>query len=128
MMRVIKLIFLIILFFIALISVFLFLVKISAYKNATSRNKYWNESISCYFIAYTPNYKYYGGVGRVLKLFSNQYFLLSIMKEKLRSSAWHFWEYQFSDHVAPEWSGDDVLYPSDHDWSGWTLHECKGPS
>lgn len=111
-----------------LIIIHLFLVKIFAYKNATSSNKYWNEANSCYFIAYTPNYKPYGGVGRVLKLFSNQSFFIVYNKENeiLRSSAWYFWEYQFSDQVEPEWSGIDVLYPSDQGWSEWTLHECNG--
>ncbi|MGE4802438.1 hypothetical protein AB8989_18900 [Yersinia hibernica] len=105
----------------------LFVIKVLAYKNATPSDKYWNKNNLCYFITYVPNYKPYGGVGRVLKLFSNQSFFVVYNKEneKIRSSAWYFWEYQFSDKIEPEWSGIDVLYPSDDGWSGWTLHECK---
>lgn len=108
-------------------TIVLFLIKVLAYKNATPSYKYWNEPNLCYFITYVPDYKPYGGIGRVLKLFSNQSFFIVYNKEneKLRSSAWYFWEYQFSDEIEPEWSGIDVLYPSDNGWSGWTLNECK---
>lgn len=87
----------------------------------------WNENNTCYAITYIPNYKPFGGVGRVLRLFSNQLFFVVYDKtgEKIKSSAWHFWEYQFSDLVAPGWSGIDFLYPSDSGFSGWTLPECK---
>ncbi|HIE9834433.1 TPA: hypothetical protein ACXRZR_004178 [Klebsiella variicola subsp. variicola] len=59
--------------------------------------------------------------------FSNQSFFVVYDKagEKIKSSAWNFWEYQFSDLVAPEWSGIGFLYPSDSGFSGWTLPECK---
>lgn len=87
----------------------------------------WNENNTCYAIIYIPNYKPFGGVGRVLRLFSNQSFFVVYDKtgEKIKSSAWHFWECQFSDLVAPGWSGIDFLYPSDSGFSGWTLPECK---
>ncbi|MFZ4833757.1 hypothetical protein [Rouxiella sp. Mn2063] len=127
MYKVIKSILLIILLVFFLFSTYLFYVKVLAYKNAVPSYKYWNDAGSCYFIAYTPNYKIYGGVGRVLRIFSNQSFFIVYNKEseELKSSAWYFWEYQFSDLVEPKWSGIDVLYPSDQGWSGWTLYECK---
>ena len=36
----------------------------------------WNENNTCYAIIYIPNYKPFGGVGRVLRLFSNQSFFV----------------------------------------------------
>lgn len=59
--------------------------------------------------------------------FQTNHFSLSMIKleKKIKSSAWYFWQYQFSDVVAPEWSGIDFLYPSDSGFSGWTLPECK---
>ncbi|WP_246169908.1 hypothetical protein [Yersinia canariae] len=127
MHKKIKLTLFIFLFLMALMMVGLFLIKILAYKNATPSAKYWNKSNACYFITYVPDYKPYAGIGRVLKLFSNQSFFIVYNKknEEMKSSAWYFWEYQFSDQIEPEWSGIDVLYPSDDGWSGWTLHECK---
>lgn len=108
------------------VSLTLFAIKILAYKNAKPSEKVLNDYKSCYFVAYIPNYKPYGGIGRVLRLFSNQSFFVVYNKsgEELRSSAWYFWEYQFSDLVAPGWSGIDFLYPSDHGLSGWTFREC----
>lgn len=112
-----------------LMFVALFAVKILAYRNAIPSQKYWNDSKVCYFIAYRPNYTPYGGVGRVLKFFSNQSFFTVYNQndKKLKSSAWYFWQYQFSDLIEPEWSGIDVLYPSDQGWSGWTFNECRLP-
>jgi hypothetical protein len=34
----------------------------------------WNENNTCYAITYILNFKPFGGVGRVLRLFSNQSF------------------------------------------------------
>ncbi|EAX0033706.1 hypothetical protein S510_003007 [Salmonella enterica subsp. arizonae] len=109
------------------LSLILFSIKILAYIKATPSEKMWNEKNTCYAITYIPNYKPFGGAGRVLRLFSNQSFFVVYDKtgEKIKSSAWYFWEYQFSDLVAPEWSGIDFLYPSDNGFSGWTLPECK---
>ncbi|MDM7240197.1 hypothetical protein, partial [Klebsiella grimontii] len=94
---------------------------------ATTGETLWNENNTCYAITYIPNYKPFGGVGRVLRLFSNQSFFVVYDKtgKKIKSSALHFWEYQFSDLVAPEWSVIDCLYPSDSGFSVWTLPECK---
>lgn len=127
MFRMFKLIAVPIFSIMLLTCVALLTVKILAYRNAIPGEKYWNESKTCYLITYRPNYKPYGGIGRILNLFSNQSFfaVYNINNEKLKSSAWHFWQYQFSDLVAPEWSGIDVLYPSDQGWSGWTFHECS---
>ncbi|WP_395300285.1 hypothetical protein V1599_14190 [Enterobacter sp. ECC-175] len=109
------------------ISIILLSIKTLAYKKATPSEKIWSEGSSCYAITYIPNHKPFGGVGRVLRLFSNQSFFVVYDKtgEKIKSSAWYFWQYQFSDLVAPEWSGIDFLYPSDSGFSGWTLPECK---
>ncbi|EOW6511202.1 hypothetical protein ACOZXQ_000928 [Cronobacter malonaticus] len=106
----------------------LFAIKILAYKTATPSGKIWNYSHSCYFISYIPNYKPFGITGRFLRLFSNQSFFIVYSKagDKLKSSAWYFWEYQFSDMVSPKWSGIDFVYPTDQGMSGWTLHECEG--
>ncbi|EKS7107843.1 hypothetical protein [Enterobacter ludwigii] len=66
------------------------------------------------------------GWGGYYVFFQINHFSLSMTKlEKMKSSAWHFWEYQFSDLVAPEWSGIDFLSPSDSGFSGWILPECK---
>jgi hypothetical protein len=43
---------------------------------ATDSEKIWNEDNSCYAITYIPDYKPFGGVGRVLRLFSNQSFFV----------------------------------------------------
>ncbi|ENE7664474.1 TPA: hypothetical protein ACSW2U_001503 [Enterobacter roggenkampii] len=87
----------------------------------------WNENNTCYAITYILNFKPFGGVGRVLRLFSNQSFFALYDKagEKIKNSAWYFWDYQFSDLVAPEWSGTDFLNPSDSGFSGWTLLGAK---
>lgn len=89
--------------------------------------KMWNENNTCYAITYILNFKPFGGVGRVLRLFSNQSFFALYDKagEKIKNSAWYFWDYQFSDLVAPEWSGTDFLNPSDSGFSGWTLLGAK---
>jgi len=109
------------------LSLILFSIKILAYIKATPSEKMWNENNTCYAITYIPNYKPFGGLGRVLRLFSNQSFFVVYDKSggKIKSSAWYFWEYQFSDLVAPEWSRIDFLYPSDSGFSGWTLPECE---
>ncbi|MEX5385352.1 hypothetical protein WCE10_20075 [Cronobacter muytjensii] len=109
------------------LSLIFFSIKILAYIKATPGEKMWNENNTCYAITYIPDYKPFGRVGRILRLFSNQSFFAVYDKfgEKIKSSAWYFWEYQFSDLVAPEWSGIDFLYPSDSGFSGWTLPECK---
>ncbi|MHA1091519.1 hypothetical protein ACR9H3_05250 [Enterobacter ludwigii] len=126
MLSSIKLIVKLILCFFVSLSIILLSIKTLTYKKSTSSEKIWNEVNSCYAITYIPDYKPFGGVGRVLRLFSNQSFSLSMTKlEKMKSSAWHFWEYQFSDLVAPEWSGIDFLSPSDSGFSGWILPECK---
>ncbi|EOJ6001645.1 hypothetical protein ACM36D_002539, partial [Cronobacter sakazakii] len=104
----------------------LFTIKILAYKTAAPSGKIWNYSHSCYFVSYSPNYKPFGIAGRFLRFFSNQSFFIVYSKDgdKLKSSAWYFWEYQFSDMVSPKWSGIDFIYPTDQGVSGWTLYEC----
>lgn len=117
---------LILCFFVSL-SIILLSIKTLTYKKSTSSEKIWNEVNSCYAITYIPDYNPFGGVGRVLRLFSNQSFFVVYDKTggKIKSSVWQFLEYQFSDLVAPEWSGIDFLYPSDSGFSGWTLPESK---
>lgn len=115
------------LFFFLSLSIALLFIKILAYKKSTASEKMWNENGACYAITYLPNYKPFGGVGRVLRLFSNQSFFVAYDKsgEKLKSSAWYFWEYQFSDLVEPEWKGINFIYPTDSGLSGWNISECK---
>ena len=74
------------------LSLILFCIKILAYIKATPSEKMWNENNTCYAITYIPNYKPFGGVGLVLRLFSNQSFFVVYDKtgEKIKSSAWHF--------------------------------------
>lgn len=51
------------------LSLIIFSIKILAYVKATPSEKMWNENNTCYAITYIPNYKPFGGVGRVLRLF-----------------------------------------------------------
>lgn len=127
MHRFIKKIFCFMLISVLFFFVLLMAIKIMAYQNALKKDSIWNRDNKCELITYIPDYRLYGGIGRVLRLFSNQSFFVVYDKtgEKIKSSAWHFWEYQFSDLVAPGWSGIDFLYPSDSGFSGWTLPECK---
>jgi len=92
MFRILKLTGVTIFAFFMLICAVLLSVKILAYRNAVVSERYWNESKTYYFIAYRLNYKPYGGIGRVLKLFSNQSFFAVYNKsdKKLKSSAWYF--------------------------------------
>jgi len=112
--------------FISLFTI-LFSIKVLAYIKATPIEKMWNENETCYAITFIPNYKPFGGVGRILRLFSNQSFFVVYDKsgKKIKSSAWYFWEDQYSDLVEPEWSGVGFMYPSEKGFSGWILPECK---
>lgn len=126
MFYLIKLLSKIIFSMVGVIALTLFTVKCLAYINAIPHEKGWNDNKYCYFVTYIPDYKPYGAMGRILNMSSNQSFFVVYNKsgEKLRSSAWYFWEYQFSDLVAPEWAGIHFIYPTARGWSGWTLHEC----
>lgn len=64
-----------------LISVFFFcvlriVIKIMAYQNAIKNDSIWSRDNKCELTTYIPDYRPYGGIGRVLRLFSNQSFLL----------------------------------------------------
>lgn len=72
MRRIIKLLLKMALWSLISLSLILFSIKILAYIKATPSEKMWNEKNTCYAITYIPNYKPFGGVGRVLRLFSNQ--------------------------------------------------------
>lgn len=69
-----KMILKVVLWFFISLPLILFSIKILAYINVTPGKKMWNENYTCYAISYIPNYKPFGGVGRVLRLFSNQSF------------------------------------------------------
>lgn len=87
----------------------------------------WNENDTCYAIAYIPNYKSFGGPGRVLRLFSNQCFFVVYDKagKKMKSSAWYFWEYKFSDLIEPEWSGINFFIHQTADFLGGLYLNAK---
>ncbi|EBS7636607.1 hypothetical protein CDR68_23230 [Salmonella enterica] len=110
-----------------LLVVYFMTVKFLAYKNAIKKDFLWNGSQTCQLVTYLPNYTPYGIVGKILGLFSNQSFFIVLddRGRELRSSAWRFWEYQFSDDMAPEWHGIYVTYPTNDGWSGWRIPECK---
>ena len=76
MLSSIKLIVKLILCFFVSLSIILLSIKTLTYKKFTSSEKKWNEDNSCYAITYIPDYKPFGGVGRVLRLFSKQSFFV----------------------------------------------------
>ncbi|EBG5616636.1 hypothetical protein FI206_20545 [Salmonella enterica subsp. enterica] len=109
-----------------LLIIYFMVVKVLVYKNAIRKDSLWNTSKSCELVTYLPDYTNYGIPGRILELFSSQSFFIVSDKtgKELKSSAWYFWEYQFSDNMAPEWHGIYVVYPTDRGWSGWRMAEC----
>lgn len=76
MLSSIKLIVKLILCFFVSLSIIVLSIKTLTYKKSTSSEKIWNEGSSCYAITYIPDYNPFGGVGRVLRLFSNQSFFV----------------------------------------------------
>ncbi|CCP04499.1 exported protein [Erwinia amylovora Ea644] len=107
--------------------VFLMFVKIMAYQNAIKYDSMWSNGRKCELVIYIPDYRPYGGIGRVLRMFSNQSFFIvyDTNGKKLKSSAWYFWKAQFSNLVSPEWHGKYALYPTSDGWDGWRLPECN---
>ncbi|MDF7681134.1 hypothetical protein PT300_11295 [Enterobacteriaceae bacterium ESL0689] len=101
-------------------------VKIMAYRNATTRDSIWNYNKQCKLVTYVPYYSPYGGIGRVLRLYSNEAFFIvyDASGNKIRSSAWYFWQAQFADVVASEWHGGHAIYPTSDGWAGWYIPEC----
>ena len=106
---------------------FLMFVKIMAYRDALKEDSIWSVDGKCELVTYRPDYRNYGGIGRLLKMFSNQSFFVVYDNKgrKLKGSEWYFWEYQFSDEIAPEWHGQYALYPTSSGWEGWKIPECK---
>lgn len=49
-------------------------IKIMAYRNAIKNDSIWNRDKNCELVTYIPDYRPYGGIGSVLRLFSNQSF------------------------------------------------------
>lgn len=47
-----------------------------AYQNAIKNDSIWSRDNKCELTTYIPNYRPYGGIGRVLRLFSNQSFFV----------------------------------------------------
>ncbi|GJK46990.1 hypothetical protein TUM17559_51330 [Enterobacter cloacae] len=101
-------------------------IKIMAYQNALKKDSIWSRDNKCELITYIPDYRPHGGIGRVLRLFSNQSFFVvyDANGNKIKSSAWYFWQTQFSDSVAPEWHGQNAVYPTSEGWAGWKIPEC----
>ena len=109
-----------------LFCVLLMVVKIMAYQNAIQKDSIWSRDNKCELTTYIPDYRPYGAIGRVLRLFSNQSFFVvyDANGNKIKSSAWHFWQAQFSDSVAPEWHGQYAMYPTSEGWAEWKIPEC----
>lgn len=106
--------------------VLLMVIKIMAYQNAIKNDSIWSLDKNCELVTYIPDYRPYGGIGRVLRLFSNQSFFVvyDVNGNKIKSSAWRFWQTQFSDSIAPEWHGQYAMYPTSDGWTGWHIPEC----
>lgn len=102
-------------------------IKIMAYRDAMKEGAIWSNRGECELVTYNPDYRSYGGVGRVLRIFSNQSFFVVYDKsgEQLKSSAWYFWQAQFSDLMAPEWHGQYAMYPTSGGWEGWRIPKCN---
>lgn len=64
-------------------------IKIMAYQNALKKDSIWNRDNKCELITYIPDYRPYGGIGRVLRLFSNQFFLSYMMIMGIKLKAQH---------------------------------------
>ncbi|WP_071842203.1 hypothetical protein [Enterobacter ludwigii] len=118
-------------FFLIFISAIIFsfilmTVKILAYRGAIKNDSIWSRDKKCELVTYIPDYRPYGGIGRVLRLFSNQSFFIVYDQngKKIKNSAWYFWQSQFSDLVAPEWHGQNATYPTSDGWDGWHIPEC----
>lgn len=58
--------------------VFLMFVKIMAYQNAIKYDSMWSNGRKCELVIYIPDYRPYGGIGRVLRMFSNQSFFYCV--------------------------------------------------
>lgn len=84
------------------------------YRNAIKNDSIWSRNEKRELVTYIPNYGSYGGIGRVLRSYSNQSFFIVYNDngDKLKSSAWYIWQAQFSDLVAPEWNGQYAMYPT----------------
>lgn len=126
MHRFIKKIFCFMLISVLFFFVLLMAIKIMSYQNALKKDSIWNRDNKCELITYIPDYRPHGGIGRVLRLFSNQSFFVvyDANGNKIKSSAWYFWQTQFSDSVAPEWLGQNAVYPTSEGWAGWKIPEC----
>ncbi|QBX80454.1 hypothetical protein E4Z61_08810 [Citrobacter tructae] len=104
----------------------LLFIKIMAYRGAVKEDSLWNDQNKCELVTYIPDYRPYGAPGRLLRLFSNQSFFIVYDKDgnKLKSSAWYFWQAQFSDLMAPEWHGQFAVYPTSDGWAEWRIPAC----
>ena len=56
--------------------IFLMTIKIMSYTNALKNDSIWSRHKKCELVTYIADYRPYGGIGRVLRLFSNQSFFI----------------------------------------------------
>lgn len=106
---------------------FLTLLDIVSCINAKKESIYTNSSSSCYLTVYHRNYDFLWRTGSIVKIFSSDHFFIVYDKfgNKLKNSAWYFWEEQFYDLIAPKWMSDTyVLYPTADGWAGWNIPVC----
>lgn len=90
--------------------------------------KVWSESGNCYVAGYLPGYKKALGIaGRVIELYSSQYFYRVYTKDDvlLKSSEWYMWMREGNAGVGPEFRGEMVLYPGAQGWESWTVPPCR---
>jgi hypothetical protein len=87
----------------------------------------WSESRACYINAYIPKFSSFGGLGKIVKLFSSDAFYRVYSKDGvvLKSSEWLLWQREFADSESEKWVNGNVIYPTDDGYEGWTLPECN---
>ncbi|TVT86331.1 hypothetical protein [Pseudomonas sp. H3(2019)] len=102
-------------------------LKVQSSWVAQPLKKYWNDSGTCYISRYAPDYRVLGGVGRIIEIFSSQYFyrVYSTDGELLKTSEWYLWMREGNPGVAPEFQGEMILYPGAEGWESWTIAQCR---
>ncbi len=123
-MNALKKTILVVLFFIFFITVFVSMTCVNAVKG----NIYINNPSSCYLVVYYRNYDFFWRWGMIAKLFTSESFFVVYDKSgnRLKNSAWYFWDGQYSDLISPKWMSDSyILYPTTNGWGGWNITQCS---
>lgn len=110
-----------------MVTLLAFTVKYLAFYNAIKVDSVWNKNKTCQIVAYSPNYKKYGVIGKVASLFGSDafYSVYNLDNERIKTSAFYFWQNEFSYSMAAEWIGARAMYPTNDGWNSWKLPQCS---